>query len=946
MHLETHLRERNAAHYCSARFLQPQGETVGGLITGPIPYSRSELGFLQLLYSNVDDPDSMSGVTVLRARLLLADSSSVLKSDAAAVERMRTLRERIRDLEHEGRWEDALLCYEQAIQTVEDAADCNAVLVSRNARNVSDDLSSSMSNIVAPDSVPIDDVGAASADIETDASVQQLQSGLLRCLCNVGHLETALNRAIGVARRKPALSHTVLPHAMEAAWRLCKWDSLDNLLRFDTSTSSTTTDDSSGLGEDLNRDDAQPQKSQPVSSYGFSLARCLSQLHSLSSTSTLRLGDGGAVTGAASSTNLKRLRDVPSNARVIDRRCPVLGAWDIQHLLCGLGQGVLYAAIDISGKKGVAEAVGALSTAASLFSAFAPPYILRVAQDSCIDSGLLKHKIVVSAATGLSQSDGRACFNASIAAARLDAMTSLSAASMESYSRAYPWLVRLHCLRELERSADLLHIPVATSRDNAVNMWSFDTRLAITSPSASVREAILAPRHALFRIFDLKDREAGVWLDLARLARSAGNHVAASAALLRASALGSDVASIHSAKLLYLQGHVHRALQQLEPFERNLDEVVVRLQTACTVASGMGEDRVQAAQRQCHLEAKRTLYATRWMVESRLVAESAAIARFNVVCKLHPHWEKAWFSLGKFYDTLLKASRSDLDTDRASAERRDSYVLGVIEAYCTALVHGHVHIFEALPRVLTLMFDYGAACAGVAAAAAAPSSDAAHVASLGNLVARTGMAAPQERTLELIIRRVKDMRSKMVGYRWMTALPQLMSRVCHRHKAVQSFLTSTLSAITNAFPSQALWPLIGLSKSQVPMRAERAKSVIKPYRISSAHCTQLVGVAEAMVDQLIVVASDLPPEGADRSYTLRDLVDNSVFRDCGIILPLLASLTVVLAPKSTSPHSPSVHGDGFSRGAPKIHKFERAVDVMSSKEKPKKITIVATDGKR
>lgn len=29
-----------------------------------------------------------------------------------------------------------------------------------------------------------------------------------------------------------------------------------------------------------------------------------------------------------------------------------------------------------------------------------------------------------------------------------------------------------------------------------------------------------------------------------------------------------------------------------------------------------------------------------------------------------------------------------------------------------------------------------------------------------------------------------------------------------------------------------------------------------------------------------------------------------------------------------------------------IHKFERQVDVMSSKEKPKKITVVATDGKR
>lgn len=109
----------------------------------------------------------------------------------------------------------------------------------------------------------------------------------------------------------------------------------------------------------------------------------------------------------------------------------------------------------------------------------------------------------------------------------------------------------------------------------------------------------------------------------------------------------------------------------------------------------------------------------------------------------------------------------------------------------------------------------------------------------------------------------------VVGYRWMTALPQLMSRVCHRHKAVQNFLTSTLSAITNAFPGQTLWPLIGLSKSQVPLRSQRAQAVLKPFRTGSASNGHLVGVADAMVDELIHVASDLPPDGADRAYTLR-----------------------------------------------------------------------------
>lgn len=84
----------------------------------------------------------------------------------------------------------------------------------------------------------------------------------------------------------------------------------------------------------------------------------------------------------------------------------------------------------------------------------------------------------------------------------------------------------------------------------------------------------------------------------------------------------------------------------------------------------------------------------------------------------------------------------------------------------------------------------------------------------------------------------------MVGYRWMTALPQLMSRVCHRHKLVNTFLTSTLSAITKAFPGQALWPLIGLSKSLVELRRQRAQAAIKPYRIENTQNSHFVGLFE------------------------------------------------------------------------------------------------------
>ena len=565
----------------------------------------------------------------------------------------------------------------------------------------------------------------------------------------------AVNRAVGVTRRKPDLAPAVLPLATEAAWRLCKWDSLDALLKQDTSSRGFALRDKDwGLDDVPDIDEAAPAgEACGTSSYIMSLARSVSELRM---TSRQRPAAATLAMSLRPSTLAGCLDPSLSVSRV---------SLDVQTLLVALSEGAPYAGIvDAGGKKSAQEAAVALGNAASLFSALTPAPMLLLRESKETNQSAQTPR-AFSGVARLQPPGFRTSFDSSIAEARAGVMASLAASSMESYTRAYPSLVRLHCLRELERAAaDLTHIPDTASRDNCVGQWDLEARLSLTSPSAAVREAILAPRHALFRIFDLRDREAGVWVDVARLARSSGNHVAASAALLRASALGSDVASVHAAKLLYLQGHVHRALQQLEPVERDVEAVIERLKAACDAAAGQSEDRVQAAQRQCALEAKRTLYATRWMVESRLIPESVAEVRFKGVCRLYPTWEKAWFSLGKFYDAQLKGSAkvySDSTLkDPSTAERRDAQVLGVVEAYCKALVHGHGHIFEVLPRVLTLMFDYGAACSSAATYATATTADARETAEVAfyALVARTGMMMPQEKTLDQIVRTIKEMR--------------------------------------------------------------------------------------------------------------------------------------------------------------------------------------------
>ena len=75
-------------------------------------------------------------------------------------------------------------------------------------------------------------------------------------------------------------------------------------------------------------------------------------------------------------------------------------------------------------------------------------------------------------------------------------MSSLSAASMESYGRAYPLLTRLHVLQEIERGYDLVHLSSQAKKDSSSSGGGGrQSRAAVTAtsgvPPLEQREALL-----------------------------------------------------------------------------------------------------------------------------------------------------------------------------------------------------------------------------------------------------------------------------------------------------------------------------------------------------------------------------------------------------------------------------------------------------------------------
>jgi hypothetical protein len=1235
LYLEQELRAKHGPPFGSAR-IPDKGRLLdgafGGVIHGGIPYKRKDLAYVQLVYSHVDEPDGMVAIAVLRSQLLNATAAadgpgrasggaaaasagaasasaattagSGTASAAPAAERkeedpaglaedgkeaLLSLHERMIDYEHAARWNDALMCYEQALQALRNeelASPAGAAAASASSAGAaaSDSPSSLNDSMQSDDSVVVlsggaggngggaafsGPVGGARERPMSMLSEPILHAGLLRCLRNVGHLQTALNYAIGVLGRRPDLAPVVTPHAVEAAWRMGQWEPLDKLLAFSGGGGggggSAESGSSAGMGGEPGGVSAggdgpafpsggdAPSSDAPVRfvdialDYDTSLGSAMLNLHRTFEVATApveerarQLADarveaaGGSRAprhrGASGPRAGAALQDGKEEEEDDDEedgedgqydgattRSSALGlhpaAYELVAAVCkgaalGIAGGLVpgspsslittavagsSAAAGASGNRrgGASAAESAPPSAAASRASLAPlPLVPTRASDSPALSSLLTlapsflhaaasraklltvdgsssssapasfllprtllegsgaaaltlasaagallplpYSASILSLSGSSDPSGAHAsrFDESIVTARREVMSSLSAASWESYTRAYPFLLKLHVIREVEMAMELVRLPDPAARAEVVRGWAWDARLRITTPSLALQEPLLALRRALYRMFDLKEFEAAGWLDLARAARAAGHPDTASFALLHAAQLGADVASLQKAKLLHSQGDTNRALLELEPVERDLDKVVKRILDVCdttakegaaaataaaaaassSTGSGTGggggssssssssspsgrSAAFAAAERVRILEAKRILHSTNWMVDSRLAGETALVKRYDAVTKLHPKWEKGHFFLGRYYDSILvsmresipaqDAPRRDPESLRSWIARRDNLLMWVIKCYATSLYFGHAHIFQSLPRLFTLYLDYGAACVAAQDAidkqrkihtrlAATSDTDILLAIQQPEQCVRTGFVYPFEGTLSSLKRYLERLRDfAIAGPRLFAGLPQLCSRICHRHADCYNYISSAMCTSLILFPQQASWVVMGLVMSGVQLRRQRAEQCLQILQNnlrdgSRPNIKHLVPVMRQLFEELIAVAQ-LQVEGTERTCAVK-IMEKDRFAAARVLVPLQASLQAALptsadrdggdglgggslsSSSSTSASSSSSSSSSPSHGhfgdAPSIVRFERQADVMASKERPKKIVAIASDGKR
>ncbi|GMH13512.1 hypothetical protein Nepgr_015353 [Nepenthes gracilis] len=543
-----------------------------------------------------------------------------------------------------------------------------------------------------------------------------------------------------------------------------------------------------------------------------------------------------------------------------------------------------------------------------------------------------------------------------IALSKQTLIAPLAAAGMDSYMRAYPFIVKLHMLRELEDFHILLvgesFLEKSFNQDdtlfsNVIENW--ENRLRFTQPSLWTREPLLAFHRLVFGASGLGAPVGGCWIQYAKLCRSAGHYETANRAILEAQSSGATNVHIEKAKLLWNMKRSDGAIAELQQCLLNMPIEVVGSAALSSITSlALGplnpppcHDDTQTLN-ESRDTAKTLLLYSRWIHYTGQKQKEDVMSLYSRVRELQPKWEKGYFYVAKYCDEVLVDARKRQEESLELSSRIPSSAITVPNSltaekhwwshlpdvllfYAKGLHRGHKNLFQALPRLLTLWFDFG------------------------SLYQRSGTSSNKDlksvngKVMSIMRGCLKDLPT----YQWLTVLPQLVSRICHQNEEIVRLVKHIITSVLRQYPQQSLWIMAAVSKSTVPSRREAAAEIIQAARKGSNQgngCSALVSEFTSLIDHLIRLCFHA---GQPKARTINILTEFSALKrmmPLGIIMPIQQSLNVNLPICDISSLNPSSSVTFSAADLPTISGIADEAEILSSLQRPKKIILLGSDG--
>ncbi|KAH7138990.1 hypothetical protein B0J11DRAFT_32467 [Dendryphion nanum] len=525
-------------------------------------------------------------------------------------------------------------------------------------------------------------------------------------------------------------------------------------------------------------------------------------------------------------------------------------------------------------------------------------------------------------------------FKETIETLREAVASGLSLATTASLHACHDSLVKLHVLYEVEAISGATG---KTSDDRESIVETLDRRLDVLGAYTTDKQYLLGIRRAVMQLSSIKFTNldiASAWLTSARLARKADFTSTAFNSVQHAAKLGDVASKIEYSKLMWKEGHRRKAIQTLQgAIASNAFQLMENVALEVSVTTD-AENPTSANKTKCHAQ----LLLTKWLDRAGQTKALALKQSYSDATVMFPRWDKGHYYLGRHYNKLLEAEKARPIDKQSSIYRSGEHVKYVVENYIRSTIYGTRHYYQTLPKILTLWLDLGMA-----------------------VINGPPKGVKEERKttdhrvkfLDLVSQYIKRYtNTRMPAYAWYVAFPQIITRISHPHRGVWEVLQALILHIASHYPQQALWSLLAVTRATQEDRQARGIAVLKKlkeeqYNIKRKHTHQdlktLIIHGQRLTDALLA-ACDAPVEQRVSHVSLaRDLGFNHKLAPCHLVVPIEATMTASLPPGNDSRairnHNP------FPQDAITISSFKDDVLVLSSLQRPRKVTVIGSDGR-
>jgi serine/threonine-protein kinase ATR len=490
---------------------------------------------------------------------------------------------------------------------------------------------------------------------------------------------------------------------------------------------------------------------------------------------------------------------------------------------------------------------------------------------------------------------------------------------MESYQRSYPYFCQLQILHDIEylSSAALSNVDV----DRLI-----DKRIQRTLPDFDIREQMISSQRVALEIIGLPSSAGKTWFLLANEAKLKKRFDLASSALLHSKRFDELVSSIEQAKLLHEKGDVYSAIELLTYTQSLLDTYKSSNQAKESLSLWKAEILISLGQ---------------WLQQTSSQKSSVVTSYFKKAAESQGGNEKAYFFLASYLDKVLQLSLKEPSVepeatpqigskrstrlqqlcDSIFTQQSLTVYSSTMQNYAAAVIHGHEYIFQSLPRFVTLWMNYSALW---------------YSQMLSQEDQKKGQLAMQ------FMRWMEAWISKVPAYKWFTVLPQVVSRICQKDSHFD-FVAKVLEIVLVNYPRQAVWYVgVLVTYSQID-RKKRALEVIKlALKAMTAENRDLINLSLNVFAQFLRLCEQTVDSTSLKIKMSKYFSSLHRAAPYDVLVPTQSALT---------PSLPESHGNDFRHNFNAfgstfitISRFDDEIEIMRSKEKPKKIGILGSDG--